>query len=131
MGSGCETIEETVNYLNSKGEKLGLIKVRMYRPFCADRLIAAIPETCKKIAVLDRTKEPGSQGEPLYTDVMTALLENDVIDIKVLGGRYGMGSKEFTPTMVKAVFDNLDGEKKNHFTVGIEDDVTGYQPENR
>ena len=125
MGSGCETIEETINYLNKQGEKLGLIKVRMYRPFCADRLLKEIPKTCKKIAVLDRTKEPGSQGEPLYTDVMAAMLENGVTDIKVLGGRYGLGSKEFTPTMVKAVYENLDGEQKNHFTVGIEDDVTG------
>ncbi|HPF88525.1 MAG TPA: pyruvate:ferredoxin (flavodoxin) oxidoreductase, partial [Candidatus Limiplasma sp.] len=125
MGSGCETIEETVNYLNAKGEKLGLIKVRMYRPFDAKMLFEAIPASCKKIAVLDRTKEPGSLGEPLYTDVMTALLENGKTDYEVLGGRYGLGSKEFTPTMVKAVYDNLDGEKKNHFTVGIDDDVTG------
>ena len=124
MGSGCETIEETVNYLNSKGGKLGLIKVRMYRPFNPDMLLAAIPSTCKKIAVLDRTKEPGSLGEPLYTDVTSAMLEKGMTNIEVLGGRYGLGSKEFTPTMVKAVFDNLDGEKKNHFTVGIEDDVT-------
>jgi len=125
MGSGCETIEETVNYLNTKGEKLGLIKVRMYRPFDAKMLFEAIPASCKKIAVLDRTKEPGAQGEPLYTDVMTALLENGKTDYEVLGGRFGLGSKEFTPTMVKAVYDNLDGEMKNHFTVGIEDDVTG------
>ena len=125
MGSGCETIEETINYLNGKGEKLGLIKVRMYRPFSAERLIAAIPKTCKKVAVLDRTKEPGSQGEPLYTDVMTALMENGIMDVKVVGGRYGLGSKEFNPTMVKAVYDNLNGEMKNHFTIGIEDDVTG------
>ncbi len=125
MGSGCETIEETINYLNSKGEKLGLIKVRMYRPFSAKHMLAAIPKTCKKLAVLDRTKEPGSLGEPLYADVMTALLENDMTDVKVVGGRYGLGSKEFNPTMVKAVYDNLAGEMKNHFTVGIDDDVTG------
>ncbi len=125
MGSGCDTIEETINYLNKKGEKLGLIKVRLYRPFSAEMFLAAIPQTCKQIAVLDRTKEPGSLGEPLYTDVCSALLENGRTDIKVLGGRYGLGSKEFTPTMVKAVYDNLDGEQKNHFTVGIEDDVTG------
>ncbi|MFH1512996.1 MAG: pyruvate:ferredoxin (flavodoxin) oxidoreductase, partial [Bacillota bacterium] len=125
MGSSCETIEETLNYQNKKGEKLGLIKVRMYRPFSAQRLISAIPKTCKTIAVLDRTKEPGALGEPLYTDVMTALLENGVTGIKVLGGRYGLGSKEFTPTMAKAVYDNLGGEMKNHFTVGIDDDVTG------
>jgi pyruvate-ferredoxin/flavodoxin oxidoreductase len=124
MGSGCEAIEETINYLNKKGAKLGLIKVRLYRPFCVNRFVAAIPKSCKKLAVLDRTKEPGSLGEPLYTDVCTALLEKGISDVKVLGGRYGLGSKEFTPTMVKAVYDNLDGEKKNHFTVGIDDDVT-------
>ncbi len=124
MGSGCETIEETINYLNKQGQKLGLIKVRLYRPFHAAKLLEAIPATCKKLIVLDRTKEPGSLGEPLYTDVCAALLENGISDIKVLGGRYGLGSKEFTPTMVKAVYDNFDGEKKNHFTVGIEDDVT-------
>ncbi len=125
MGSSCETIEETINYLNKKGEKLGLLKVRMYRPFCADRLLKELPKTVKKIAVLDRTKEPGALGEPLYTDVTSAMLEKGVTGVKVVGGRYGLGSKEFTPTMVKAVYDNLDGEMKNHFTVGIEDDVTG------
>ena len=124
MGSGCETIEETINYLNARGAKLGLIKVRLYRPFCAKRFLAAIPASCKKIAVLDRTKEPGSLGEPLYTDICSALLENGKTDLKIIGGRYGLGSKEFTPTMVKAVYDNLDGEMKNHFTVGIVDDVT-------
>ncbi|NLI20079.1 MAG: pyruvate:ferredoxin (flavodoxin) oxidoreductase [Clostridiales bacterium] len=124
MGSGCDTVEETVNYLNARGAKLGLIKVRLYRPFCSQRFLAAIPATCKKLAVLDRTKEPGALGEPLYTDVAAALFENGRSDLKVVGGRYGLGSKEFTPTMVKAVYDNLDGEMKNHFTVGIEDDVT-------
>ncbi|MEN6585254.1 MAG: pyruvate:ferredoxin (flavodoxin) oxidoreductase, partial [Sulfuricella sp.] len=124
MGSGCDTIEETVNYLNAKGAKLGLVKVRLYRPFCTSRFLESIPKTCKKLVVLDRTKEPGSVGEPLYTDVCTALLENGVCALQVLGGRYGLGSKEFTPTMVKAVFDNFDGAKKNHFTVGIVDDVT-------
>ena len=124
MGSGCDTIEETINYLNKKGEKLGLIKVHLYRPFSSKMLLSAIPESCKEIAVLDRTKEPGSLGEPLYTDVCAALLENGKTDVKVLGGRYGLGSKEFTPTMVKAVYDNLDGEQKNHFTVGIDDDET-------
>ncbi|HNW87324.1 MAG TPA: pyruvate:ferredoxin (flavodoxin) oxidoreductase [Candidatus Limiplasma sp.] len=124
MGSGCDAIEETINYLNAKGAKLGLIKVRLYRPFCADRFLAAIPASCKKLAVLDRTKEPGSMGEPLYTDICSALLEKGKTDLKVVGGRYGLGSKEFTPTMVKAVYDNLDGEMKNHFTVGIVDDVT-------
>jgi len=125
MGSACETIEETINYLNAKGEKLGLVKVHLYRPFSVKHLMAAIPATCKKIAVLDRTKEPGCLGEPLYTDVCTALKEEGRDDIQVVGGRYGLGSKEFNPTMVKAVYDNLDGEMKNHFTVGINDDVTG------
>jgi len=125
MGSGCETIEETINYLNKKGEKLGLVKVHLYRPLSAEHLLAAIPATCKKIAVLDRTKEPGSLGEPLYEDVCSVLYEAGRNDVKVVGGRYGLGSKEFNPTMVKAVYDNLDGEMKNHFTVGIEDDVTG------
>ena len=124
MGSGCETIEETINKLNKQGEKLGLIKVRLYRPFSVEHFLAAIPATCKKLAVLDRTKEPGSLGEPLYADICTALLEMGKTDIKVVGGRYGLGSKEFTPTLVKAVYDNLSGEMKNHFTVGIEDDVT-------
>ena len=126
MGSGCETIEETINYLNKKGEKLGLVKVHLYRPFSIKHFMAAIPATCKKLAVLDRTKEPGSLGEPLYLDVCSALVEAGRTDIKVVGGRYGLGSKEFNPTMVKAVYDNLDQDApKNHFTVGIEDDVTG------
>ena len=122
MGSGCETIEETINYLNKKGEKLGLIKVHLYRPFSVKHLMAAIPASCKTIAVLDRTKEPGSLGEPLYADVCAALVETGRTDIKVVGGRYGLGSKEFNPTMVKAVYDNLSGEMKNHFTVGIVDE---------
>ena len=124
MGSGCDAAEETVDYLTAKGEKVGLIKVHLYRPFSMKHFLAAIPATCKKIAVLDRTKESGSLGEPLYLDVCSALLEAGKSDIKVVGGRYGLGSKEFNPTMVKAVYDNLDGEMKNHFTVGINDDVT-------
>ncbi|NLB90876.1 MAG: pyruvate:ferredoxin (flavodoxin) oxidoreductase [Clostridiales bacterium] len=124
MGSGCETIEETVKLLNSQGQKLGLLKVRLYRPFAMDYFIKALPASCKRIAVLDRTKEPGSLGEPLYEDVIAALKEAGKNDIEVLGGRYGLGSKEFTPTMVKAIYGNLTGEKKNHFTIGIEDDVT-------
>ncbi|MDL2318526.1 pyruvate:ferredoxin (flavodoxin) oxidoreductase [Eubacteriales bacterium OttesenSCG-928-A19] len=125
MGSGCEAAEETINLLLSQGEKVGMIKVRLYRPFAADAFLSAIPKTCKKIAVLDRTKEPGSLGEPLYTDVQAALREAGNSDIVVVGGRYGMGSKEFNPTMVKAVYDNLKLDApKNHFTVGIEDDVT-------
>ncbi len=123
MGSANDTIEEVVNALNKQGEKLGVLKVRLYRPFSVKHFLAAIPATCKKLAVLDRTKEAGSLGEPLYADVRAALSEAGK-DLTVVGGRYGLGSKEFNPTMVKAVFDNLDGEMKNHFTVGIEDDVT-------
>ena len=125
MGSICDVAEEVIDYLNAHGEKVGLIKVRLYRPFRADKLIAAIPATAKKIAVLDRTKESGSLGEPLYADVCSALREAGRNDITVVGGRYGLGSKEFTPTLVKAVFDNMDAASpKNHFTVGIVDDVT-------
>ena len=126
MGSGCDAAEETVNYLNKRGEKVGLVKVHLYRPFSMKHFLAAIPATCKKIAVLDRTKESGSLGEPLYLDVCSALREAGKNDILVVGGRYGLGSKEFNPTMVKAVYDNLaKDEPKNHFTVGIVDDVTG------
>ncbi len=121
MGSAVETIEETINYLNANGEKLGLLKVRLYRPFCAETLLAALPGSVKKIAVLDRTKEPGSLGEPLYLDVAVALRGRR---IKVIGGRYGLSSKEFTPAMVKAVYDHLDGKCTHDFTVGIKDDVT-------
>ena len=126
MGSGAETVEETINYLNSKrGAKLGCIKVRLYRPFSAKAFVDAIPETVKNITVLDRTKEPGSLGEPLYEDVIAALFENGRM-AKVVCGRYGMGSKEFTPSMIKAVFDNMHAaEPKNHFSVGIVDDITG------
>ena len=125
MGSGAETVEESINKLNAKGKKYGLIKVRLYRPFVADAFVAAIPKTCKKIAVLDRTKEPGSLGEPLYLDVCTALLEKNVKNIQVVGGRYGLGSKEFNPSMVLSVYKNLEQkESKNHFTVGIFEDVT-------
>ena len=124
MGSGADVVEETVNYLNGRGLKLGLVKVRLYRPWVSEKFVEALPKTCKRIAVLDRTKEPGSLGEPLYEDVVTALKETGM-DLTVVGGRYGLGSKEFTPTMVKAVYDNLDQKQpKNHFTVGIEDDVT-------
>ncbi len=126
MGSGCEAIEETIDRMNGEGEKVGLIKVRLYRPFSVEHFLKAIPASCKKIAVLDRTKEPGSLGEPLYLDICTALREAGMNDISVVGGRYGLGSKEFNPTMVKAIYDNLaKDEPKNHFTVGIEDDVTG------
>jgi len=122
MGSSVETVEETIDYLTAKGEKVGAIKVRLYRPFSKEALIAAIPKTVKKIAVLDRTKEPGALGEPLYLDIVVALSGKE---IQIIGGRYGLSSKEFTPSMVKAVFDHLDGECFHDFTVGIEDDVTG------
>ncbi len=125
MGSGCETIEESINKLNKMGKKYGLVKVRLYRPFVADAFVAAIPKSAKRIAVLDRTKEPGSLGEPLYLDVCSALLEKGVTDKKVVGGRYGLGSKEFTPSMVLAVYKNLESKNpKNHFTIGIYEDVT-------
>jgi len=124
MGSSCDVAHETVNKMLESGEKVGILKVHLYRPFSVEYMMKAMPETVKKIAVLDRTKESGSLGEPLYLDVCAALAEAGRSDIKVVGGRYGLGSKEFTPTMVKAVFDNLDGEMKNHFTVGIDDDVT-------
>ncbi len=120
MGSGCETIEETVNYLSSKGEKVGVIKVHLFRPFSVEDFVSELPETVKKIAVLDRTKEPGSIGEPLYMDVVAALSGRD---IKIIGGRYGLSSKEFTPSMVKAVYDYMEGKCSHGFTVGIIDDV--------
>ncbi|MFO7896588.1 MAG: pyruvate:ferredoxin (flavodoxin) oxidoreductase, partial [Candidatus Cloacimonadales bacterium] len=122
MGSGCATIEETINHLNANGEKLGLIKVRLYRPFSIAGLKAVLPASAKKIAVLDRTKEPGSIGEPLFLDVVTAL--RDCRDLEIIGGRYGLSSKEFTPSMVKAVYDHLDGEAFHGFTVGINDDLS-------
>ena len=123
MGSGADTVEETANYLNKQGGKVGLLKVRLYRPFSAAHFLSVLPKTVKKIAVLDRTKEPGSLGEPLYQDVCTVL--NDRPEVTIVGGRYGLGSKEFTPSMVKAIFDNLQlAEPKNGFTVGIDDDVT-------
>jgi len=121
MGSGVETIEETVNYLNKSGEKVGAIKVRLYRPWSTEHLKAAIPSSVKKIAVLDRTKEPGGPGEPLYLDVNAALQNSG---ITIIGGRFGLSSKEFTPSMVKAVYDHLDGKCTHDFTVGINDDVT-------
>ena len=121
MGSGCEAAEETVDYINARGGKVGLLKVRLYRPFRADKLAAAIPATVKYISVLDRTKEPGSLGEPLYLDVCTALKDKNYT---ILGGRYGMGSKEFNPTMIYGIYENMGGANKDHFTVGIVDDVT-------
>ena len=125
MGSGAETVEETVEALNAKGAKTGVLKVRLYRPFDAAAFVKAIPSSVKALAVLDRTKEPGSLGEPLYEDVQTALAELGRKIDTVVGGRYGLGSKEFTPAMVKGVFENLDGKKQNHFVIGINDDVLG------
>lgn len=132
MGSGAEAAHETVDWLNARGEKVGLIKVRLFRPFSVEHFVKALPETVKAIAVLDRTKEPGAAGEPLYQDVLTALAEGMMAGWspfaqlpKVIGGRYGLSSKEFTPAMVKAIFDELGkAQPKNHFTIGIFDDVT-------
>jgi len=131
MGSGCEAAEETVEALCNNGEKVGLLKIRLYRPFSVNALIRALPVSVKTVAVLDRTKEPGSIGEPLYQDVVTGFTEGSVdgsrsfVMPRVIGGRYGLSSKEFTPAMCKAVFDELKKEKpKNHFTIGINDDVT-------
>ena len=125
MGSGADVAEETIEYLNKKGAKLGVLKVRLYRPFVASKFVETLPKTVKRISVLDRTKEPGSLGEPLYQDVLNALVETGKMSIEVVGGRYGLGSKEFTPSMVDAVYANLEEKKpKNHFTVGIIDDVT-------
>ncbi|MBD2531318.1 pyruvate:ferredoxin (flavodoxin) oxidoreductase [Nostoc flagelliforme FACHB-838] len=144
MGSGCETVHETVDYLNARGEKLGVVKVRLYRPFDVQRFVAVLPTSVQAIAVLDRTKEAGSAGEPLYLDVVAAIHEawgdkraggvegageaggeNTFSYPKILGGRYGLSSKEFTPAMVKGIFDNLAQAKpKNHFTIGINDDVS-------
>jgi len=141
MGSGCETAHETVDYLNARGARVGVLKVRLYRPFDVRLFVSTLPATVKTIAVLDRTKEPGALGEPLYVDCITALTEglnNGWARFtgmpRVIGGRYGLSSKEFTPAMVKAVFDNLAApQPKNHFVVGIEDDLTqgslSYDPE--
>ena len=130
MGSGCEAVHETVDYLNARGEKVGVVKVRLYRPFDVKRFVEVLPESVNAIAVLDRTKEPGSTGEPLYLDVVNAIYEtNSTLKAQnsklVIGGRYGLSSKEFTPAMIKGVFDNLTAASpKNHFTVGINDDIT-------
>ena len=132
MGSGAEAVTETIDYLTCQGESVGLLKVRLYRPFDPGSLVAALPVTCRKIAVLDRTKEPGADGEPLYKDVLSALAQDYIsgsarfsVFPKVVGGRYGLSSKEFTPGMIKAIYDELNHEQpKNHFTIGIHDDVT-------
>ena len=123
MGSVCQCAQEVVNYLCERGEKVGLIQVRLYRPFSLKHFLGAIPKSCKVLTTLDRTKEPGSLGEPLYEDVSAALAESG-LKLQLLGGRYGLSSKDTTPAQIKAVFDNMAGEKKNHFTVGINDDVT-------
>ncbi len=127
MGSGAETVHDTVDHLNANGERVGVLKVRLYRPFDGARFAAALPKSVRAVAVLDRCKEPGSAGEPMYLDAVTALVEFGQFDPmpRVVGGRYGLASKEFTPAMVKAVFDNLtQAQPKNHFTVGIHDDVS-------
>lgn len=121
MGSVCECIEETIDSLEKEGYKVGLVKVHLYRPFSSRHLLEVIPKTVKEVAVLDRTKEPGSEGEPLYLDVVNALKDKS---ITVIGGRYGLSSKNTTPAMIKAVYDNLQNEKKKSFTIGIKDDVT-------
>ena len=132
MGSGAETVQETVEELNAEGEKVGLVKVRLYRPFDVKAFAAALPPTVRRITVLDRTKEPGAVGEPLYTDVRTAIgdaMQDGLLKIaypQTFGARYGLGSKEFTPAMVKGVFDNMkSATPKNHYAIGINDDVTG------
>jgi len=124
MATSCAVLEETVNHLTGQGEKIGLIKVRLYRPWSTEHFLEALPESAKRIAVLDRSKEPGALGEPLYLDIKS-VFQGSGRDILIIGGRYGLGSKDFTPAMVKAVFDNLAlDEPKDGFTVGIEDDVT-------
>ena len=125
MGSGGEVVDETVAYLAKKGEKVGVLRVRLYRPFSIEHFLKGLPKSTKSIAVLDRTKEPGANGEPMYLDIVNALMEGKRSDINVIGGRYGLSSKEFTPAMTKAVFDELaKPEPKNHFTLGINDDVS-------
>ncbi|WP_312643937.1 pyruvate:ferredoxin (flavodoxin) oxidoreductase [Hydrogenoanaerobacterium sp.] len=124
MGSVCDTIEETIDYLNANGKKVGLVKVRLYRPFSAAHLLAAIPETAKVISVLDRTKEPGALGEPLYLDVVASLKDTKFHNVPVLGGRYGLGSKDTTPAQIIAVYNNAAAQGKKIFTIGITDDVT-------
>src|SRR5581483_9042794 len=141
MGSGAEVAHETIEHLTARGEKTGLVKVRLFRPFSVQAFLSSLPPTVRKIAVLDRTKESGAIGEPLYLDIVTALSEganNGFAKLKsiktIVGGRYGLSSKEFTPAMVKAVYDNLSADKpKDHFTIGIHDDVThtslSYDPQ--
>lgn len=125
MGSGVQAVKETMEALNAKGEKVGVLQVRLFRPFSSKHLSDALPKTVKKIAILDRTKEPGSEGEPLFLDIVAGLKNEGRNDIAIVGGRYGLGSKEFTPAMAKAVYDNLSAKSpKNSFTIGINDDLT-------
>src|SRR5262249_52028710 len=132
MGSGAETVHETVDYLTARGDKVGVLKVRLYRPFARAAFLAALPRTVRSLGVLDRTKEPGAPGDPLYLDVVTALAEAQAEGVspfavppRLIAGRYGLSSKEFTPAMVKAIFDEIGREHpKHHFTIGIVDDVT-------
>ena len=126
MGSINDTIEETIDFLNAQGGKYGLVKVRLYRPFCADKLVEAIPDSTKQITVLDRTKEPGSLGEPLYLDVVASLKGTKFDSLKIFSGRYGLGSKDTTPAQVKSVYENVvsKSDAKARFTIGITDDVT-------
>nr|HPR40529.1 2-oxoacid:acceptor oxidoreductase family protein [Oscillospiraceae bacterium] len=124
MGSVCDTIEETIDYLNGRGGKYGLIKVRLYRPFSQKHLLAALPETVKTISVLDRTKEPGSMGEPLFLDIAAAVRGTPFENVRILGGRYGLGSKDTTPAQIIAVYRNAESGDKQEFTIGIDDDVT-------
>ncbi len=132
MGSVCDVAEEVIDYMTAQGEKVGLVKVRLYRPFVASKLAEAIPASVKKIAVLDRTKEPGSLGEPLYLDVVAALSETGRTNIEVVGGRYGLGSKDTVPASIFAIYENLAKDApKNHFTVGIVDDLTGLSLEEK
>ena len=132
MGSGAETVHEAVDHLTARGEKVGVLKVRLYRPFSRTAFLAALPKTVRNLAVLDRTKEPGAPGDPLYLDVTTAIAEAHAEGVspfevppRIIAGRYGLSSKEFTPAMVKAVFDEIGKvTPKRHFNVGIVDDVT-------
>ena len=125
MGSVCDTIQETVDFLNARGEKVGMVKVHLYRPFSAKHLLAALPETVKHISVLDRTKEPGSLGEPLFLDVVAALKGSAFNDVPVYGGRFGLGSKDTVPAHIIAVYNNMAApQPKPEFTLSIEDDVT-------
>ena len=125
MGSICDVADEVIDYLNAKGEKVGIVKVRLYRPWVSSALLKVLPKTAKKVAVLDRTKEPGSLGEPLYLDVAATLREAGLNDVVLTGGRYGLGSKDTPPSSIFALFKELEKDQpKERFTLGITDDVT-------